>query len=82
MFLLLCTYVRSGVDEDGKDVKGAKLVSLLLDTFKSGIDRTSKLRLLAVFIASQRDASTEDKRILVQVQIQGLVHGPVHGLTG
>ena len=48
-------------------MKGAKLVSLLLDTFKSGIDKPSKLRLLAVFITSQRDASTEDKRILVQV---------------
>ena len=65
-------------------MKGAKLVSLLLETFRSGIDKPSKLRLLAVFITSQRDASTEDKRVLVQVRcrFQGIVPGPSFGLSG
>jgi hypothetical protein len=57
----------TGVDEEGKEVKGQKLIALLLDTFKAKIPKLQKLRLLSIFIASQRDATPEDKRTLVQV---------------
>jgi hypothetical protein len=59
----------TGVDEEGKEVKGQKLIALLLDTFKAKIPKLQKLRLLSIFIASQRDATPEDKRTLVQVRV-------------
>lgn len=59
----------TGVDEEGKEVKGQKLIALLLDTFRAKIPKLQKLRLLSIFIASQRDATPEDKRTLVQVSV-------------
>jgi hypothetical protein len=59
--------ISTGVDEDGKDVKGQKLLTLVLDTLKGTSDENQKKRLMAIFIASQRDATAEDKRILMKV---------------
>jgi hypothetical protein len=60
--------ISTGVDEDGKDVKGQKLLTLVLETLKGTSDENQKKRLLAIFIASQRDATAEDKRILMKVK--------------
>lgn len=66
----------TGVDEEGKEVKGQKLIALLLETFKAKISKKQKLRLLAIFIASQRDATPEDKSTLVQVCVMCRGEGP------
>ena len=57
----------TGVDEEGKEIKGGKLTALILDTLKSKITVSQKLRILCIYIASQRNATTEDKRQLIQV---------------
>lgn len=59
--------ISTGVDEDGKDVKGQKLLTLVLETLKGTSDENQKKRLMSIFIASQRDATAEDKRILMKV---------------
>ena len=59
--------ISTGVDEDGKDVKGQKLLTLVLDTLKGTADENQKKRLLSIYIASQRDATAEDKRLLMKV---------------
>lgn len=56
----------TGVDEEGKDVKGPKLMQLLMETLKSKIAKSQKLRILAIFIASQRNATPDEKRQLIQ----------------
>lgn len=60
--------ISTGVDEDGKDVKGQKLLTLVLETLKGTSDENQKKRLMSIFIASQRDATAEDKRILMKVK--------------
>ena len=56
----------TGVDEDGKEIKGTKLIQLLMDTLKSKIKDRKKLRILCIYIASQRNSSAEDRRQLIQ----------------
>ena len=64
----------TGVDEEGKEVKGQKLLALLLDTLKSKIDYSQKVRILCIFIASQRNATLEDRRQLIQVTDRRYFH--------
>ena len=47
----------TGVDEEGKEIKGGKLTALILDTLKSKITVSQKLRILCIYIASQRNAT-------------------------
>lgn len=57
----------TGVDEDGKEVKGAKLIELLKTALTaSGLKEEQKIRLLSIFVVSQRGATPEEKRQLVQ----------------
>ena len=57
----------TGEDEEAKEVKGAKLHALLLETLKGKLDRDHKIRLLCIYIASQRNSTTEDRKQLIQV---------------
>ena len=55
------------MDDEGKDVRGQKLISLLLEGLRSpAIDKALKLRLLAIYIAAQRDVTAESKKLLIQ----------------
>eukprot|EP01006_Ploeotia_vitrea_P015195 TRINITY_DN42630_c0_g2_i1.p1 TRINITY_DN42630_c0_g2~~TRINITY_DN42630_c0_g2_i1.p1 ORF type:complete len:493 (-),score=39.22 TRINITY_DN42630_c0_g2_i1:13-1425(-) len=57
----------TGVDEDGKEVKGSKLVELLKSALSApGLEYEQKLRLLAIFIVSQRGATPDEKKQLIQ----------------
>ena len=59
--------ISTGMDDEGKEVKGAKLIKLLMEGLGStAIDKALKLRLLAIFIAAQPTASAENKRQLIQ----------------
>ena len=59
--------VSTGVDEDGKEVKGAKLTQLVLDTLRSAtITKDQKTRLLIIYILAQRSATSEERRQLIQ----------------
>jgi len=57
----------TGVDEDGKEVKGARLLELAKGALSEpSLDYEQKIRLLAIFIVSQRGATPDEKRQLVQ----------------
>ena len=59
--------ISTGMDDDGKEVKGPKLINLLMEGLRSpAIDDALKLRLLAIFIAAHPTASAENKRQLIQ----------------
>ena len=59
--------ISTGEDEEGKEIKGAKLIALLMEGLRSpAIDKAMKLRLLAIFIAAQREATSENKKQLIQ----------------
>lgn len=57
--------ISTGFDEDGKEVKGNKLLQLVSETLKSPMSKDQKLRLLAIYLISQRNP--EDMRQLVQI---------------
>jgi syntaxin-binding protein 1 len=57
----------TGVDEDGKEVKGTRLVELLKSALSApGLEDDQKIRLLCIFIVSQRGATPDEKRQLIQ----------------
>jgi syntaxin-binding protein 1 len=63
----------TGVDEEGKEVKGQKLVQMLIDTLvMPDVSKQIKIRLLAIFTLSQLSqrggggATAEDRRRLIQ----------------
>lgn len=57
----------TGLDEDGKEMKGAKLLELLKSALAApNLDYDQKIRLIAIFIVSQRGATPDEKRQLVQ----------------
>lgn len=57
----------TGVDEEGKEIKGSKLIDLLkLALASSSLDNKQKIRLLSIFVVSQRGATPEEKRQLMQ----------------
>jgi syntaxin-binding protein 1 len=59
--------VSTGVDEDGKEVKGAKLIELVTDALrKRSLATEMKIRLLAIFMISQRGATSEERRQVIQ----------------
>lgn len=62
----------TGVDEEGKEFKGPKLIQQLVDVLRKPISNMMKLRLMAIFVITQRGVSSEDRR---QV-------GEASGLTG
>lgn len=64
---LLEQTMSTGVDEDGKEVKGSKLMQLLGNTIRSrDVDKSMKIRLLAIFIISQRGVSNDDRRVMIE----------------
>ena len=58
--------VSTGCDDSGKEVKGAKLVQMVIDALKSTRSKALKKRLVAVYVLSQRVASQGDIDRLVQ----------------
>ena len=59
--------ISTGFDEDGKEIKGAKLFQLVSDTLRTPMSKDQKIRLLAIYHVSQRYAGGED---FVQQAIQ------------
>lgn len=59
--------VSAGVDEDGREVKGSKLIELVVETLRNPVF-TSRLkqRLLAIYLISQRGATADEKRQVIQ----------------
>lgn len=59
--------VSTGVDEEGKEVKGAKLIGLVTETLRDpALPTELKIRLLAIFMISQRGATSEERRQVIQ----------------
>lgn len=58
--------VSTGVDEDGKEVKGSKLKELVLETLQSPSQKELKIRLLAIYFLSQKGTSASDRKQLIQ----------------
>jgi len=57
----------TGVDEEGKEVKGAKLVELLKAALSSPtLEDAEKIRLLAIYVVSQRGSTPDERRQLTQ----------------
>lgn len=54
----------TGVDEDGKDFKGPKLVESLTAVLRKPLGSSMKLRLMAIFVITQRGVSSDDRRQL------------------
>lgn len=54
----------TGVDEDGKEFKGPKLVDSLTAVLRKPIGSMMKLRLMAIFVITQRGVSSDDRRQL------------------
>eukprot|EP01036_Dinobryon_divergens_P036431 gene36431-47435_t len=63
----------TGADEDGKEVKGAALVQLLLEKLSSpSVSKLQKIRLLAIFLISQRTATqVERQQVMNAAQLTG-----------
>lgn len=57
----------TGIDEEGKEVKGKKAVELTISFLQSntGLTRDQKLRLLMIFFVTQRPVSLEDRRPVI-----------------
>ena len=51
--------ISTGVDEDGKEVKGAKLYQLVMDMLQTK-NKEQKIRLLAIYYLSQKNVPGED----------------------
>lgn len=47
--------ISTGFDDDGKEVKGPKLLQLVLETLRNPLSKDQKIRLLAIFYVSQRN---------------------------
>ena len=57
----------TGLDEDGKEFKGPKLVQLLGETLEDPqMSKIDKIRLLAIFIMTQKGVSASDRQSLIQ----------------
>lgn len=57
----------TGVDEDGRECKGAELVAMLGEALSNQkMPKVMKIRLLAIFIISQRGITAEDKGSLTR----------------
>jgi hypothetical protein len=63
----------TGVDEEGKEVKGPKLVQQLVEVLRKPLGTLMKLRLMAIFVITQRGVSPEDRR---QLGIASGLSGP------
>mmetsp|Transcript_25072 Transcript_25072/g.54196 ORF Transcript_25072/g.54196 Transcript_25072/m.54196 type:complete len:616 (-) Transcript_25072:221-2068(-) len=50
----------TGRDEDGKEVKGAKLLAMVTDAFKKNLPKEQRTRLLAIYVVSQRNVPGSD----------------------
>ena len=46
--------ISTGLDEDGKEVKGQKLFQLVVETLRTPMSKEQKMRLLAIYYISQR----------------------------
>ena len=57
----------TGVDDEGNEVKGRKAVDLVINalTGHSNMDKNQKLRLLLIFLITQRPVSTDDRRQVI-----------------
>lgn len=57
----------TGVDDEGNEVKGRKAVELVINaiTEHSNMDKNQKLRLLLIFLITQRPVSTDDRRQVI-----------------
>lgn len=57
----------TGVDEEGKEVKGKKAVEMTVSFLQanSGMTKDLKIRLLLIFFVTQRPVSTEDRRQVI-----------------
>jgi syntaxin-binding protein 1 len=53
----------TGRDEEGKEVKGPKLLSMVTDAFKKNLPKEQRIRLLAIYVVSQRNVPGSDDYI-------------------
>jgi len=57
----------TGMDEDGKEVKNAKLIQLVVEALQSGaMTHDQKVRLLSIYLTSHRNATPDERRQLIQ----------------
>lgn len=58
--------ITTGVDEDGKEVKGAKLFQLVVDTLKT-LSKEQKVRLLSIYFICQKEGEDYAKQAVESV---------------
>lgn len=54
----------TGVDEEGKEFKGPRLIESLASVLRKPLGSSMKLRLMAIFVITQRGVSSDDRRQL------------------
>lgn len=55
--------ISTGLDEDGKEVKGAKLLALVTEQLRKNMSKELRTRLLAIYYVSQRNVPGSDEFI-------------------
>lgn len=60
--------ISTGLDEEGKEVKGAKLLQLMLDTLRTGLKIEQRTRLMAIYVVSQTHVPGSEEYIQQAMQ--------------
>mmetsp|Transcript_122692 Transcript_122692/g.346890 ORF Transcript_122692/g.346890 Transcript_122692/m.346890 type:complete len:627 (+) Transcript_122692:18-1898(+) len=55
--------ISTGLDEEGKEVSGKKLLQLVMDTMRQSLPKEQRLRLMAIYYVSQRNIPGSDDNI-------------------
>jgi syntaxin-binding protein 1 len=64
--------ISTGMDEEGKEIKGQKLFQLVSDALRAPLSRDQKVRLLAVYFVAQRNIAGSEEFIRQAFQVARL----------
>lgn len=73
--------ISTGVDEDGKEVKGQKLFQLVSECLRAPMSKEQKIRLVAIYFVSQRSIAGSEEFINQIFQIARLSQTDVKTIT-
>eukprot|EP01039_Chlorochromonas_danica_P009995 gene9995-11054_t len=73
--------ISTGVDEDGKEVKGQKLFQLVSDSLRTPMAKEQKMRLVAIYFISQRGIPGSEEFINQIFQVARLSQTDVKTIT-
>ncbi len=73
--------ISTGFDEDGKEVKGARLCQLVCETLRAPMAKEQRVRLLCIYYVSQRNVSGSEDFIRQATQAAKLPQGDQQTLS-